>query len=205
MPRAFASISFTDSVKAAQSRYGSRDRNRGFELADDPRNELTEQDAEFIEARDSFYQASVSETGWPYVQHRGGPIGFLRVLDSRTIGYADFSGNKQYISVGNMNANDHIALILMDYPNRRRLKLWGRARIIHEIDAPKLIARLDVPGYRARVERGIVIHIEAIEWNCPQHITPRYTEAELEHVMAPLIEENRQLREQFHQKTTQRG
>ena len=202
MPRAFARISFTDSVKAAQSRYGSRDNNLGFELAQDPRNELTEHDAEFIEARDSFYQASVSESGWPYVQHRGGPVGFVRVLDTRTIGYADFSGNKQYISVGNMNANERIALILMDYPNRRRLKLWGRAAIIHEIDDPALIARLEVTSYRARVERGVVIQIEAMDWNCPRHIIPRYTEAELEHVLAPLMEENRQLREQLQQKIT---
>ena len=199
MPRAFSTIGFTESVKAAQSRYGSRERNIGFEISDDPRNELAEQDAEFIAARDSFFQSSVSETGWPYVQHRGGPAGFLRVLGKRTIGYADFSGNRQYISVGNLNANDRIALILMDYPNRRRLKLWGRVSIIHESDDPELIARLEMPGYSAPVERGIIIHLEAIDWNCQKHITPRYTEDELAHVMAPLIEENRQLHEQLQQ------
>lgn len=194
MPRAFAEIAFTPSVKAAQSLYGSRDSNRGFELAEDPRNTLQEHDAAFIEARDSFYQATVGENGWPYVQHRGGPAGFLRVLDERTIGYADFRGNAQYLSVGNLNADARIALILMDYAHRRRMKLWGRARIVHEIDDPALIARLEVPAYRARVERGVVITIEAIEWNCPQHITPRYTEAEVEQILASLTEENRQLR-----------
>lgn len=194
MPRAFADISFTPSVKAAQTRYGSRENNLGFELAEDPRNALQDHDIAFIEARDSFYQASVGENGWPYVQHRGGPAGFLRVLDARTIGYADFRGNRQYLSVGNLNANERISLILMDYANRRRLKIWGRARIVHEADAPELIAQLEVPSYRARVERGVLIHVEAIEWNCPQHITPRFTEAELDQMIAPLLEENRALR-----------
>lgn len=193
MPNAFASISFTESVKAAQSLYGSRERNESFELSADPRNELGEFEAEFIEARDSFYQATVSENGWPYVQHRGGPVGFLKVLDSRTIGYADFRGNKQYLSVGNLNANPRVSLILMDYPNRLRLKLWGNVRIVHEAEEPEIIARLEVPSYRARVERGILIHIEAIEWNCPQHITPRYSQAEVDSMISPLIEEIKQL------------
>lgn len=194
MPNAFATISFTESVKAAQTRYGSRESNLGFELADDPRNELGEFEAEFISARDSFYQATISENGWPYVQHRGGPKGFLKVLDPRTIGFADFRGNRQYISVGNLNASPRISMILMDYPNRRRLKIWGTARVIHENEEPALIARLEVPSYRARVERGIVIQVEAIEWNCPQHITPRYTEAEMNEVLLPLLEENKQLK-----------
>jgi len=199
MPRAFATIAFTDTVKAAQRRYGSRESNRGFELARDKHNELTEGDAQFIAARDSFYQATVSETGWPYVQHRGGPAGFLQVLDCRTIGYADFSGNRQYLSVGNLSADSRIALILMDYPNQSRLKIWGRARIVHEADEPELIARLELPGYEARVERGIVIDVEAVEWNCPQHITPRYTEEEFGEIIAPLLEENSRLRDQDRQ------
>ena len=195
MPNAFASISFTESVKAAQSLYGSRERNRSFELSEEPRNELGEFETEFIEARDSFYQATVSENGWPYVQHRGGPVGFLKVLDSRTIGYADFRGNKQYLSVGNLNANPRVSLILMDYPNRLRLKLWGTVSIVHETDEPEIIASLEVPSYRARVERGILIHIEAIEWNCPQHITPRYSQTEVDSIINPLIEEIKRLRE----------
>lgn len=195
MSKAFATISFTDSVKAAQSRYGSRERNQHFELSDDLRNTLGEFETEFIEARDSFYQATISENGWPYVQHRGGPAGFLRVLDHETIGYADFSGNKQYLSVGNLNANPRVSLILMDYPNRRRLKLWGTVRIVHESEEPEIIARLEVPSYRARIERGIIIHIEAVEWNCPQHITPRYSKAEVDSIIQPLIEEIEFLRE----------
>ncbi|MBC7698500.1 MAG: pyridoxamine 5'-phosphate oxidase family protein [Bacteroidia bacterium] len=195
MPNAFASISFTESVKAAQTRYGSRENNQRFEISDDPRNQLGEFETEFIKTRDSFYMATISENDWPYVQHRGGPAGFLHVLDNRTIAFADFKGNRQYLSVGNLNANARTSLILMDYPNRRRLKLWGTARIIHEDDAPELIAQLAIPNYNARVERGIVITIEAIEWNCPQHITPRYSEAEVDHALKPLLEENRQLRE----------
>lgn len=196
MPNAFATISFTESVKAAQTRYGSREGNLGFELADDPKNEIGEFEAEFIAARDSFYMATISENGWPYVQHRGGPSGFLKVLDTRTIGFADFRGNRQYLSVGNLNANPRISIILMDYPNRRRLKIWGTTRVIHQDEEPELISRLEMPSYRARVERGILIQVEAVEWNCPQHIIPRYTEAEMNEVLKPLIEENKQLRAQ---------
>ncbi|MFH2134496.1 MAG: 2Fe-2S iron-sulfur cluster-binding protein [Pseudomonadota bacterium] len=201
MPNAFATISFTESVKAAQTRYGSRENNRGFELQEDPRNELGELEKEFIARRDSFYMATISENDWPYVQHRGGPAGFLRVLDARTIGFADFSGNRQYLSVGNLNANARVSLILMDYPNRRRLKIWGVTKIIHEEDEPELLKGLVVPGYKSRVERGMLITVEAIEWNCPQHITPRYSEAEVDHAMKPLLEENKRLRELLQQQS----
>jgi ferredoxin-NADP reductase/predicted pyridoxine 5'-phosphate oxidase superfamily flavin-nucleotide-binding protein len=196
MANAFAEICFTPSVKAAQRLYGSRQANRSFELSEDPRNSLGDREAEFIAERDSFYQATVSESGWPYVQHRGGAKGFLKVLDERTLGFADFRGNIQYLSVGNINANNRISLILMDYPNRRRLKIWGRVRIVHESDEPDLIAQLEVATYRARVERGIIIHVEAYDWNCPQHITPRYSDAEIEGLLAPLREENRLLKTQ---------
>jgi len=192
--RAFASIAFTPSVREAQSRYGSREANLGFEMAEDGGFELGERESAFIAERDSFYQATVSESGWPYVQHRGGPPGFLKVLDARTVGFADFRGNIQYLSVGNLGANDRISLILMDYANRRRLKIWGRARIVHEDEAPELVAKLRLPGYRGRVERGIVISVEAFDWNCPQHITPRYTEAEVQQFIAPLVAENARLR-----------
>jgi predicted pyridoxine 5'-phosphate oxidase superfamily flavin-nucleotide-binding protein len=184
MSRAFADITFTAGVKAAQQRYGSREANRGFELAEDSGSELTDREAKFIVARDSFYQATVSESGWPYVQHRGGPAGFLKVLDANTIGFADFRGNVQYLSVGNLAANDRVSLILMDYANRRRLKIGGRARIVHESDDPELMARLALPSYPARVERGIVIQVEAFDWNCPQHITRRFSEAEVERLLA---------------------
>ncbi len=194
MARAFAEIAFTPSVKAAQTRYGSRRNNQGFEQAEDREDELTETERQFIEERDSFYQATVSETGWPYVQFRGGPAGFLKVLDAKTIGFADFRGNVQYLSVGNINADGRIALILVDYPNRRRLKIWGRATIVHEADDPALLETLRMADYKARVERAIVIRIEAFDWNCPQHITPRFTETEVKAAMAPLIAELESLR-----------
>ncbi|MGZ8226785.1 MAG: pyridoxamine 5'-phosphate oxidase family protein [Methylococcaceae bacterium] len=197
MATAFAEITFTPSVKAAQSLYGSRQANSGFEHSKDARNRITGREAEFIGERDSFYQATVSESGWPYVQHRGGPKGFLKVLDEQTLGFADFRGNVQYLSVGNLNANDRISLILMDYANRRRLKIWGRVRIVHEHEKPGLIAQLEVPTYRARVERGIIIHVEAYDWNCPQHITRRYTQAEIDNLTAPLLEEIRELKAQL--------
>ena len=180
MPTRFAEISFTDSVKLAQTRYGSRESNRGFELSDEPRNRLTAAEQSFIEARDSFYQATVGQNGWPYVQFRGGPPGFIKVLDDQTIGFADFRGNRQYISVGNLGAEERIALIFMDYPSCRRLKLWARAKIIDAIDDPTLVARLEVSGYRAQVERGIILTIEAFDWNCPRHITPRYRKEEVQ-------------------------
>lgn len=181
MTVAFTKIAFTPSVKAAQSRHGSRAAYARLAGSDDTGCELSLPETEFIQERDGFYLATVSETGWPYVQFRGGPAGFLKVLDSTTLGYADFRGNRQYLSVGNIDADGRSALILMDYANRRRLKIWGRAKVIEEGDDPGLIARLRMPAYRARVERAVVITIEAYDWNCPQHITPRFTEAEIAH------------------------
>lgn len=179
MARAFARIAFTPRVQAAQTRMGSRDAYRADELGAAEVLELSPYEIEFIGARDSFYQGTVGENGWPYVQHRGGPSGFLKVLDPQTIGYADFSGNRQYISVGNLDGNDRVSLFLMDYPGQRRLKIWGRARLIDEDAEPALVARLESPDYRARVERGVIITVEAFDWNCPKYITPRFTEREV--------------------------
>jgi hypothetical protein len=179
MARAFARIAFTANVKAAQARMGSRDAYRAAELGDAEAVEFSPNEVEFIAARDSFYQGTVGENGWPYVQHRGGPAGFLKVLGPQTIGYADFSGNRQYISVGNLEGDDRVSLFLMDYPNQRRLKIWGRARLVDEDQDPALVARLESPDYRARVERGVIITVEAFDWNCPKYITPRFTEREV--------------------------
>ncbi len=189
MPRAFADITFTPSVKAAQLRYGSRSANEKFEHNDEPMNTLTPREVAFIHACDGCYQATVSETGWPYVQFRGGPAGFLQVLDAQTLGYADFRGNRQYMSVGNINADGRIALILMDYPNRRRLKIWGRAKVVHATEDSALVVRLKLPDYHAHVERAVIISIDAYDWNCPQHITPRYTEKEITQWAAPLLQQ----------------
>ncbi len=180
MARAFAKISFTPDVQAVQTEMGSRMAYRSAELGVAEEVALGAAEQAFIAERDSFYQATVSQTGWPYVQHRGGPVGFLKVLDDRTIGYADFSGNRQYISVGNLRGDDRVSLLLMDYPQRRRLKIWGRARAVDERSEPALLAKLESPDFRAPVERGIVIRVEAFDWNCPKYITPRYSRNEVE-------------------------
>lgn len=195
MSRAYYDIAFTPAVRAVQTRMGSRATYAPLDHTDDRRDALTADEAEFIHERDGFYQASVSESGWPYVQFRGGPAGFLKVLDGKTIGYADFRGNVQYISVGNLQGNDRVALILMDYANQRRLKILGHARLVDRREDPALIARLELPHYRASVERAVVITVEGYDWNCPQHITPRFTEAEINVGIAPLHEEIERLRE----------
>jgi uncharacterized protein len=178
MSRAYADITFTPAVRAMQTRMGSRASYAHLDDTDDRRDALTEREAAFIHARDGFYQATVSETGWPYVQFKGGPAGFLKVLDACTIGYADFRGNVQYISAGNVQGNDRVSLILMDYAQRRRLKILGHVRLVAAGDDPALIDQLALPHYRATVERAVVITVAAYDWNCPQHITPRFTQAE---------------------------
>ena len=146
------------------------------------RDTITDELADFIAERDSFYIATASADGQPYIQHHGGPKGFLKVLGERTLGSADFAGNRQYISLGNLSENDRAQLFLMDYAGRRRIKVWGRARVVE--DDPALVERLIDPGSEARPERAFVFEIEAWDVNCPQHITPRYTDAEI----APVIE-----------------
>ena len=185
MGNKFAEIAFTPSVLAVQKRMGSS-KYYDKTLGGEPYNqELGPDETAFIRLRDTFYMASVSETGWPYVQHRGGPPGFIKVLDATTLGFADYRGNRQYISVGNVSKDDRVAMIFIDYPNRTRLKLLGRARIV-DADESELLAALDMPAYRARVERGFVIKVAAYDWNCPQHITPRFTQAEIDAVIGSL-------------------
>lgn len=185
MTRRFLDITATPAVIDARKALGSFAAYDG-PPAGDARDLLTDDEADFIAARDSFYLASRSETGWPYVQHRGGPPGFLKVLDATTLAFADFRGNRQYLSLGNVAADDRIALILMDYPNRRRLKVLGRMAARDLSDDADLAARLALPDYRGRAERAFVIQVEAFDWNCPQHITPRFTLAEIDAATAPL-------------------
>jgi predicted pyridoxine 5'-phosphate oxidase superfamily flavin-nucleotide-binding protein len=203
MASRFLQIATTQSVRAAQLANHS---HAGDDLPapDVPFAGLTEREQAFIAARDSFYMASTSETGWPYVQHRGGPAGFLKVLTPTTIGFLDFRGNRQYISLGNTMANDRAALFLMDYPHRMRLKLYARIEAVSLDAEPKLAALLDLPGYRARPERAWRLHLEAFDWNCPQHITQRFSAAEIEVAMQPmharlaaLEAENRMLHERL--------
>lgn len=190
MAHRFAEIAFTDRVKAFQESQGSRRFYAKLEAGKETDARLTEAEMAFISRRDSFYIASVGETGWPYVQHRGGPPGFLRILDDRTLGFVDFRGNRQYVTVGNVANDDRVALFLMDYAAPARLKMFGRASITGDA---KILERLSLPDYRGRVERGVLIGVEAFDWNCPQHITPRYTEAELSQLVDPLRNRIREL------------
>jgi predicted pyridoxine 5'-phosphate oxidase superfamily flavin-nucleotide-binding protein len=191
----YLGIATTASVAAAQEHYGSavqwaRMGARGHADDTGQSQRLGPQELAFIAARDGFYLASVSETGWPYIQYRGGPTGFLAAVDASTLGFADFRGNRQYITTGNVRANDRVSLFLMDYAHRQRLKIFGHMRIIDAADDPALAGRLTVPGYPGRVERLVLIAVEAFDWNCPQHITPRFTQAELEAARVPVRDEN---------------
>ncbi len=179
MTARYQHLAFTPAIKAEQVAHGSRQAySRSDDAPADP-DVLTEAEAEFIAARDSFYMATVSETGWPYMQHRGGPTGFLKILDAHTLGMADFRGNRQYVSVGNLANNDRASLFFMDYPNRRRLKILAHVERADLTEQPELAEKLSLPGYKARVEHGLIFKVAAFDWNCPQHITPRYTEAEI--------------------------
>ena len=188
MSHKFFDLTFSESVKRAQEHYGTRRNYARFESGEPDFFGLTEEEIEFIAERDSFYLATVGETGQPYVQFRGGPNGFLRVLNPNTLGYADFRGNLQYISTGNLSVNDRAALILMDYPNQRRLKILARAEIKDAADVPELIPKLQMPNYKAKIERAFILHVEAFDWNCPQHITQRLTIDEIKAMNQPLYE-----------------
>jgi hypothetical protein len=185
MAQQFAKLMFTARVKELQEAAGSRAAYARADAPDAPaRDRLTSREVAFIAARDSFYMATVSETGWPYVQHRGGPAGFLKVIDDKTLGFADYRGNKQYVSVGNLLGDDRVSLFLIDYPNQARLKILGHARAVDAAQAPELIRKLR-DEYDAKIERAIVIAIEGFDWNCSQHITPRFSEAELTAALEP--------------------
>jgi len=177
-------IAFTPAVKAEQEKRGSRQGYQSMAERRDWPDKVTADLAAFIAGSDSFYLASVGSDGHPYIQHRGGPKGFLKVLDERTLAIADYSGNRQYITLGNVAGNDKVCLFLMDYPNRRRVKLWARAEAVEKV--PDVIARVSDPGYGAPVERALLFHVEAWDVNCPKHITPRFTEAEIAAAIAPL-------------------
>ena len=192
MARNFAELAFTESVKAQQEKYGSRKSYARME-AMARGSELGFAEADFIAERDGFYLATVGENGYPYVQFRGGPKGFLKVLDAKTLAYADFRGNLQYISVGNLTRNDKAALILMDYARRQRLKIYARIEVVEAKDNPELIAQLQDASYDAQVERAMVLHLEAFDWNCPQHITQRFTIEEIRELNAPIYEQVAQL------------
>ncbi len=182
MGRVFAKTMFSDAAKRLQEKFGSRASYQRLAEAGESGDALGSMEKDFIARRDSFYMASVTVDGWPYVQHRGGPKGFLKVLDDRRLAFADFAGNKQYITAGNLETNDRVALFLVDYPQQARLKIIGHARWVEGDE--ELQAKVRLPGYKAKVERVMVVDVVAFDWNCSQHITPRWTREEIEAVMA---------------------
>lgn len=201
MAYGFLDIAVTPSVKAAQVQNGAAhlwENFKGHRTFD----RLTENEVAFLAERDSFYMATVSETGWPYVQHRGGPRGFRRVIDDKTLAFPDFAGNRQYISLGNLGADQRVSLILMDYVNRRRLKIFAHAEVKSLTDDPELAAKIATPGYRGKAERAFVLHLDAFDWNCPQHIMQRFDAPDvaeaiggLQRRIEELEAENKRLRE----------
>ena len=181
----FARFAFTDGVKKIQEKYGSRDTCARMENPMADKDGITGFEQLFIESRDSFYMASIGENGYPYIQHRGGPAGFIKVIDSCTIGVVDFRGNKQYISVGNVMAHPQVSLFLMDYPRKTRLKIYADAHIVEPADDPVLFNLVDPSGYKHKAERMLIFDVKAFDWNCPQHITQRYTVDEIKDAFAP--------------------
>lgn len=179
MAKNFASIAFTDAVKTIQEKNGSRASYARMEQHTYV-DGLTANEIDFISQRDSFYMATIGDNGYPYIQHRGGPKGFVKVLDAKRIGFIDFTGNMQYISVGNIATNNNVSIIMVDYPARARLKIYAKAAIVELTDQNELYEVLDLNDYKFKPERMMVLHIEAYDWNCPQHITPRYTVEDIE-------------------------
>ncbi|GHH83678.1 pyridoxamine 5'-phosphate oxidase [Streptomyces sulfonofaciens] len=203
MPYRYLSELMAPSVRAAQEHYGSRDGMERLIAGYEAPSTLGPQEIEFIRARDGFYLGTVGESGWPYVQHRGGPPGFLHVLDDQgpgsVLGWADFRGNRQYVSVGHLGASPRVSLFLMDYATRRRMKVLGTARVLDARagrEGAQLAERLAPRGYDARTERVVLVEMHSYDWNCPQHITPRWSRAELEPALAPLRAEIHRLREE---------
>lgn len=192
MAKNFAAIAFTDAVKAMQEKLGSRSSYARMER-DIYVDGLTENEIDFITQRDSFYMASIGENNFPYIQHRGGPKGFLKVLDAKRIGLIDFRGNMQYISSGHITTNNNVALIIVDYPARARLKILAKAEIVELKDDPDLYDLLALDDYKFKPERMMIFNIEAYDWNCPQHITPRYTVEDIQKAFAGQLDHTAEL------------
>ncbi len=180
----YATLAFSDAAKLLQQEAGSRTTYERKEKNNVVEG-LSENEIGFIKAQDHFFMASLGENGYPYIQHRGGPKGFIYVLDNKTIAFVDFAGNKQYLSVGNLATNPNVALIMVSYPHQARLKLYAKAKIVQLKEAPELFAAIDPTDYKHRPERMMVLDVQAFDWNCPQHITPRYTGEEIERAFAP--------------------
>ena len=195
MAMKYLDLMVTDSVRRAQKQYYGRAVNIPGASQRDP---LGQDETEFIMARDSFYLGSINETGWPYIQHRGGPLGFLRVVNETTLAFADYKGNRQLLTTGNVSANDRVALFLMDYPKRTRLKILGHARVEDARAHPELVAQLADPTMQSSVERLVFIDVVSFDWNCPKYITPRYSLEEVEELAGPLRTRIAELESELH-------
>jgi hypothetical protein len=182
----FGALTFTPLVKMLQERHGSRRQYERMERQSPSAQRFGPMEIDFLTSRDSLYWATIGSTGWPYVQHRGGPKGFVKVIDERTLALADFGGNRQYISAGNLLTDNRVAIIMVDYPQQARLKILGRVDVLEGEQASDWIDRVRTPGYKAVIERVFVVHLDAFDWNCPQHITPRYTADEIQEAVRPL-------------------
>ncbi len=195
MATKYLDLTFTESVCRAQEQYYGR----AGKIADAPeRDPLGQAEAEFIASRDSFYVGSISESGWPYIQHRGGSQGFLRVVNERTLAFADYKGNRQLLTTGNVSVNDRVALFLMDYKNRARLKVLGHARVEDARVHPELTTQITDPKMRSSVERLVFIDVVSFDWNCPKYITPRYSAEEVEEYVGPLKSRIAELEARLH-------
>lgn len=191
MPQNHMQLAFTDSVKAEQEQYGSRQNYQRMEDRQPDETKLSPREIQYISQRDGFYLSTVGENGWPYVQFRGGPKGFLKSIAPGTLAYADFRGNMQYISTGNIKTTKKATLILLDYASRTRIKIWAETEILDAAAHPDLLEKLTDPNYNAQIERIVVFHIKGFSWNCPQHITPKFTFEE----MKELVSQNPELLE----------
>jgi hypothetical protein len=198
MAAKFEQIVLTEGVRLARKHYYGKSQDLSGTPQDDP---LTEDKIGFIQSRDSFYMATVSETGWPYIQHRGGPEGFLRVINPSSLAFADYKGNRQLLPTGNLAASDRVTLFLMDYPQRARLKILGHCQVMDARDYPELVPQLADPAVQDKVERLFFIRVVSFDWNCSQHITPRFTSQEITEAVAPLKQRIAELENQLKEKS----
>src|ERR1700677_1310556 len=187
MPDRYLEIATSDAVKHLQERWGSRSSYGRLESGPVTNQQLGPEEVEFIEAQDTFCLASGNENGWPYIQHRGGSPGFLKVLDDNLLGFPDFKGNRQYLSFGNILKNPRVSLFLIDYPARARLKIFGQAKLVEGDHLPAALRKIENDPGATSVERGIIIQVEAFHWNCPKYIVPRFTETQVRSLVDPLI------------------
>jgi uncharacterized protein len=183
----YLEIATSDAVKALQERWGSRSAYCRLESGPLTNNQLGPEEIAFIEAQDSFFLASLNDSGWPYIQHRGGQPGFLKVLENNQLGFPDFKGNRQYLSFGNILKNPRVSLFLIDYPARARLKIFGHAKLVEGDSLPDALRKIENDPEAPPVERGIIIQVEAFHWNCPKYIVPRFTEEQVRTAVAPLV------------------